>query len=64
MTKQPFTPDEQEIMDLLVKAHNKFVTLERKHPMEVDEWVRSFHKLQDIMFYRVIKRDYPEYFKK
>lgn len=61
--KQPFTPDEEEIMNLLVQAHNKFAALERMHTSEIPEWVISLHKLQDILFYRVVKRDYPEYIK-
>ena len=63
MEKKPFTPKEQEIFDLLVSAHNKFIALDRTHPMEVQEWVLPFHHLQDMLTNRVVRRDYPDYFK-
>lgn len=49
-------------MDLLVEAHNKFIKLEKTHGMETSEWVNNFHKLQDILIARVVRRDYPDYF--
>jgi hypothetical protein len=61
--KKPFTEDEKIIMDLLVEAHNKFVELDRTHAMEITEWVSSFHKLQDLLGARVLRRDYPETFR-
>lgn len=60
----PFTPQEEEIMSLLVAAHNKFIALERMHPMEVQEWVTPFHHLQNILMSRVVTRDYSEHFTK
>lgn len=60
--KKPFTDKEQKIMDLLVEAHNNFIGLERKHPMEITEWVSNLHKLQDLLGARVLRRDYPETF--
>jgi hypothetical protein len=59
---QPFTDKEAEIMDLLVKAHNNFIELERTHPVEITEWVSGLHKLQDLLGSRVLRRDYPETF--
>lgn len=60
--KTPFTDKEQKIMDLLVEAHNNFIELDRTHPMEITEWVSNFHKLQDLLGLRVLRRDYPEIF--
>jgi len=60
--KKPFTDKEQKIMDLLVEAHKNFIELDRTHPMEIPEWVRNFHKLQDLLGARVLRRDYPETF--
>jgi hypothetical protein len=60
--KKPFTEKEQKIMDLLVEAHNNFIELETTHPMEVSEWVSNFHKLQDLLGARVLRRDYPKTF--
>lgn len=62
MAKEPFTPEEKEIMSLIVEAHNKFLELERTHPMEMTEWVDSIHRLQDLLGARVLRRDYPETF--
>lgn len=59
---KPFTEAEEEIMNLIVKAHNKFVELERCHKMEIQEWVGAIHNLQSILSHRVMKRNYPDYF--
>ena len=59
---KPFTEAEQEIMNLIVNAHNKFVELERGHKMEIQEWVGAIHNLQSILSHRVMKRNYPDYF--
>lgn len=61
--KKPFTDAENEVMELLLSAHEKFAAMDRVHPMEMQEWVTSFHHLQDLMIYRVMQRDYPNYFK-
>ena len=60
--KKPFIDEEQKVMDLLVEAHKNFLSLERTHPMELNEWIFSFHKLQDLLCSRVLRRDYPETF--
>jgi len=60
--KKPFTDKEQKIMDLLVEAHNNFIELDITHPTEKNEWVSNFHKLQDLLGARVLRRDYPETF--
>ena len=59
---KPFTKEEEEIMNLIVNAHNKFVQLERGHKMEIQEWVGAIHNLQSILSHRVMKRNYPNYF--
>lgn len=61
-TNEPFTKEEAEIMDLLVQAHNKFIGLSKTNEMETAEWIGSFHKLQDLLGARVLRRDYPETF--
>lgn len=60
--KEPFTDGEKEIMNHIVSAHNKFVGLERTHPMEIQEWVDAIHRLQDLLGARVLRRDYPTTF--
>ncbi len=64
MSKEPFTKEESEIMDLLVKAHNKFIKLNRTHPNEIQEWITPFHLCQGILINRVVRRDYPGHFNK
>lgn len=61
--KQPFTKEEEEIMNLITQTWNKFIKLERGHPMEVTEFIDGIHKLQSIMSHRCLKRIFPEYFK-
>ena len=60
--KEPFTKQEKEIMDLLVEAHNKFMNLQLTHDNELSEWILNFHRLQDLLGARVLRRDYPETF--
>ncbi len=61
--KQPFTKEEQEIMDLIVAANNKFVNLKYAHPDDPRDWANAIHALQNILIYRVVKRDYPQTFR-
>jgi len=60
--KKPFTEKEEEVMDLLIKAHNKFMALDRTHPSEIQDWIVPFHSLQGILMNRVTRRDYPKHF--
>ena len=58
--KKPFTEQEEEIMNLLVEAHNKFVEMEQMHPDDMREWVDGIHKCQNVLKGRVVTRDYPD----
>jgi hypothetical protein len=60
--KKPFTKEEKEVMDLLVKAHNKFAKIEQTHPSDMNEWVDGIHRCQSILQGRVVRRDYPDIF--
>ena len=60
--KNPFTKKEQEIMGLLVKAHNKFIEMEQMHPDDIREWTDGVHKCQGVLKGRVVTRDYPNIF--
>ena len=62
-SRSPFTKEEEEIMELIVNAHNKFSKLERGHSMEIQEWVTSIHSLQSILSHRCLRREFPDYFK-
>lgn len=53
---------EKEIMELLVKAHNIYVGLNQTHPSDNKDWCDNFHRLQDILSRRIVRRDYPNEF--
>ena len=53
------TEKEQEVMNLLIEAHNKYYQLEPTHPSDGQEWMLSFHRLQSLLGSRVLRRDYP-----
>lgn len=61
--KHPLTDQEQKVMDLLVRAHNEFCKLDEGHPDHTREWADAIHNAQVILMQRVVRRDYPEYFK-
>lgn len=60
--KQPFTDQENEIMNLLIEAHKKFVEMTQMHPDDMREWVDGIHKCQSVLKGRVVTRDYPHIF--
>ena len=60
--KNPFTNEEQEIMDLIVKAHNKFIKIEPTHPSDITDWLDGIHKCQSVIASRIVRRDYPHFF--
>lgn len=60
--KEPYTKEEKEVADLLIEAHNKFIKLKRTHPSEMDEWIVNFHRLQKVVGFRILRRDYPDTF--
>jgi len=60
--KNAFTPQEVEIMELLIIAHNKFCQLQSTHPSEATDWQNGIHRLQAVMGLRILRRDYPEEF--
>ncbi len=58
--QHPFTPEEKEIMDLLIEAHNKFCKMQA---IDIGrDWSDRFHALQDVLIVRAAIRDYPKYF--
>ena len=61
--KKPFTKEEQDILDLIVKAHNKFCELKTGHSEESIEWKEGIHKLENVLIGRVVSRDYPDVFR-
>lgn len=62
MSKKPFTPEEQRVMDHLVNAWNEFVKLQVTHPSHNNDFGNAIHKCQDVLIHRVVQRDYPDTF--
>jgi len=59
---KPFSKEEEEIMNLLIEAHNKFSQLEQTHPSDITDWLFHLHGTQRILGQRVLRRDYPNKF--
>jgi hypothetical protein len=59
---ESYTPEEREIVDLIIQAHNKFCELERTHVSEIPDWVGGVHLLQDILGRRILRRVFPDDF--
>ncbi|MCH7890996.1 MAG: hypothetical protein IH921_05780 [Gemmatimonadetes bacterium] len=51
---------EQEVMDHLVEAMAGYAKLPRQHPTEMDEFIISLHRLQELLAIRIVRRQYPE----
>lgn len=60
--KSPFTPEEQLVQDNLVSAFNAFSKLESTHSDEHREFCDAIHVVQNILAWRILRRDYPETF--
>ena len=57
-------PDaEKKLLDKIVELHNEFMSLDRGHPMEVNEWVTGIHQLQSIVEHRILRNLFPNYFR-
>lgn len=52
-----FTENEQKICDLLVEAHNLFVSLPQHHPNDIHDWVSSLHNMQRILHMQILYRN-------
>lgn len=62
MSKEGLTKEEAEIMDLITKAHSKYIDLIQTHPSDMPDWVNGIHSLQNVLGGRILRRDYPETF--
>lgn len=59
---KPFTPEEDEVMELLVKAMNKFVALPNQNKNAVASFTRSIHECQKTLSMRCMRRLFNDYF--
>ena len=60
--KNPYTQEEQDIMDALSLAFNKFSKLDITHNCHSKDFAEGINKCQDVIIHRVVQRDYPETF--
>lgn len=54
------TPDEDEVMQYLMDAVNGFTQLPTQHPNDIEDFINSIHRCQDILAVRIARRHYPE----
>jgi hypothetical protein len=55
----PMTAREQEILEHLVQAWNKFSGLQQSHPMDLTEFTSAINVCQQKIGMRVLRRQYP-----
>lgn len=60
MNTQPFTQDEQLIMEHLRKAMILFATLKPTSPGHREQFAKGINNCQDVIGHRVLQRNYPE----
>jgi hypothetical protein len=60
MRNDGLTKQEGIVMDHLIDAWNEFISLERQHPYEIDDFCDGIHKCQSVLTMRVSRRDYPK----
>ncbi len=58
------TKEEQETVELLADAWNKFVKLESLHPDETTEFRTGIHEVQKIIMARPVQREFNKEKKK
>jgi hypothetical protein len=56
------TKDEKRLLKTIVRLHNDFSKLEQTHPADITEWINGIHILQNVIAFRITRRDYPETF--
>lgn len=59
---EPETLKERLIMNNLVKAWNEFISLEPTHPCDQVDFMNGIHACQNVIFGRIVRRDYPQDF--
>lgn len=59
MNKSPYTEQEAKVMASLADAWNEFLKLPTTHPSEKEEFCKAIHDAQNIMGWRILRRDYP-----
>lgn len=58
-----FSLEEEKIMSYIVDAWNLYVRLADLNCDDTEDFRRSIHELQRILAVRVMRREYPEYWR-
>jgi hypothetical protein len=53
---------EQEVMDALVLAVNKYKELISTHPSHDCDFTNGIHQCQNVLIHKIVQRDYPDRF--
>lgn len=61
-SKNPFTEKEKIVNEKLMEAFNIFSSLDSQHPDEKREFCDAIHIAQNILAWRILRRDYPKQF--
>ena len=56
--KELLNPEESHVIDLITQAFNAYNALPRLHPMDLGEFVRATHVLQNIVMSRPVMREW------
>lgn len=59
---KPFTPEEEEVMQHLVDAWNKYIQLPGNTANGKKDFCDGIHNLQRILSMHTMRRLYPDYF--
>ena len=54
--------DERELLKMTAELWNKFVSLEKFHPDENNDFADGIHNLQKMISYRITAKEHPEIF--
>lgn len=57
-----FTAEEQNVMDLICEANERFNSMLYTHVTESEDWNKAIHQLQFLLGMRILRRDYPDQF--
>ena len=55
-----FTAEEDELRDMIAEVFNRFESLPREHPSELDEFAHHIHIIQRMVMVRPVRRKLRE----
>lgn len=55
------TEEENVCMTYILECYESFMSLPRQGDKEVEEFVEAMHRIQGLLAFRVVQRDYPDF---